>query len=177
MCIGPTQSNRIACFYFLPKSIVIRNVCISESHCTVFPSIIQVRDLLKLKSLIICSEHIYSKANILKCLVKKIHAFFSEQMAQIFTRIGQVGFGLAIAGAVANSALYNVEGGHRAVIFDRVSGVNDIVVGEGTHFMIPWIQKPYIFDIRARPKNVPSITGSKDLQNVNITLRILFRPR
>ena len=26
-----------------------------------------------------------------------------------------------------------------------------------------------------RPKNVPAITGSKDLQNVNITLRILFR--
>ena len=61
-------------------------------------------------------------------------------MAQIFTRIGQLGFGLAIAGAVANSALYNVDGGHRAVIFDRVSGVNNIVVGEGTHFMIPWIQ-------------------------------------
>merc|ERR1712113_816190 len=32
-------------------------------------------------------------------------------------------------------------------------------------------------DIRARPKNVPSVTGSKDLQNVNITLRILFRPK
>jgi prohibitin 1 len=30
---------------------------------------------------------------------------------------------------------------------------------------------------RSRPKNVPSVTGSKDLQNVNITLRILFRPR
>ena len=98
-------------------------------------------------------------------------------MAQIFTRIGQIGFGLAVAGAVANSALYNVDGGHRAVIFDRVSGVSKSVIGEGTHFMIPWIQKPYIFDIRARPKNVPSVTGSKDLQNVNITLRILFRPR
>jgi len=50
------------------------------------------------------------------------------------------------------------------------------VVGEGTHFYIPWVQRPYIFDIRARPRNVPVITGSKDLQNVNITLRILFRP-
>merc|ERR1719443_987160 len=43
--------------------------------------------------------------------------------------------------------------------------------------MIPWVQKPIIFDIRARPKNVPSVTGTKDLQNVNITLRILYRPR
>lgn len=38
------------------------------------------------------------------------------------------------------------------------------------------MQKPIIFDIRSRPRNVPVITGSKDLQNVNITLRILFRP-
>merc|ERR1712136_277931 len=36
---------------------------------------------------------------------------------------------------------------------------------------------PIIYDIRARPKNIPTITGSKDLQNVNITLRILFRPK
>ena len=115
---------------------------------------------------------------------------------QIFNRIGQLGVGLALAGGVANSALYNVDGGHRAVMFDRFRGVLPNVTGEGTHFMIPWVQRPIIYDIRARPKNVPSITGkwrnslrsrkqissifsflgSKDLQNVNITLRILFRP-
>jgi len=50
------------------------------------------------------------------------------------------------------------------------------VIGEGTHFFIPWVQKPIIFDIRSRPRNVPVVTGSKDLQNVTITLRILFRP-
>jgi prohibitin 1 len=96
--------------------------------------------------------------------------------AQIFNRIGQLGFGLAIAGGVVNSALYNVDGGHRAVMFDRFRGILPAVTGEGTHFMIPWVQRPIIYDIRARPKNVPTITGSKDLQNVNITLRILFRP-
>merc|ERR1711963_321058 len=101
---------------------------------------------------------------------------FTEMAAQIFNRLGQLGVGLAIAGGVVNSALYNVDGGHRAVMFDRFRGVLPSVSGEGTHFMIPWVQKPIVFDIRARPKNVPSITGSKDLQNVNITLRILFRP-
>jgi len=98
-------------------------------------------------------------------------------MGQIFNRIGQLGVGLALAGGVVQSALYNVDGGHRAVIFDRFQGVRDQVSGEGTHFMIPWVQRPIVFDIRSRPKNVPSITGSKDLQNVNITLRILFRPQ
>ncbi|KAK9728018.1 SPFH domain / Band 7 family [Popillia japonica] len=79
-------------------------------------------------------------------------------------------------GGVVNSALYNVDGGHRAVIFDRFSGVKKSVEGEGTHFFIPWVQRPIIFDVRSRPRNVPVMTGSKDLQNVNITLRILFRP-
>ncbi|KAI8427564.1 hypothetical protein MSG28_002071 [Choristoneura fumiferana] len=96
--------------------------------------------------------------------------------AQLFNRIGQVGLGMALVGGVVNSALYNVDGGHRAVIFDRFAGVKNLVVGEGTHFFIPWVQRPIIFDIRSRPRNVPTVTGSKDLQNVNITLRILFRP-
>ena len=97
-------------------------------------------------------------------------------MAQILTRLGQLGVGLAITGGVINSALYNVDAGHRAVIFDRFAGVKNTVVGEGTHFFIPWVQRPILFDIRARPRNVPVVTGSKDLQNVSITLRILFRP-
>lgn len=96
--------------------------------------------------------------------------------AQFFSRVGQLGLGVALVGGVVNSALYNVDGGHRAVIFDRFAGVKNQVVGEGTHFYVPWIQRPVIFDIRSRPRNIPVITGSKDLQNVNITLRILFRP-
>lgn len=98
-------------------------------------------------------------------------------LGNVFNRIGQLGVGLALAGGVVQSALFNVDGGHRAVIFDRFQVIKSQVVGEGTHFMIPWVQRPIVFDIRARPKNVPSVTGSKDLQNVNITLRILFRPR
>lgn len=56
-----------------------------------------------------------------------------------------------------------MDGGHRAVIFDRFSGIKKFVVGEGTHFFIPWVQKPVIFDIRARPRNVPVITASKGI--------------
>lgn len=72
--------------------------------------------------------------------------------------------------------LFTVDGGSRAVIFDRFAGIKKNVVGEGTHFLIPWVQRAIIYDIRSRPKSVSVITGSKDLQTVNITLRILFRP-
>lgn len=70
-----------------------------------------------------------------------------------------------------------VDGGHRAVIFDRFQGVKPDVIGEGTHFMIPWLHKPIIFDIRTRPRSVSVSTGSKDLQTVNISLRTLYRPQ
>jgi len=100
----------------------------------------------------------------------------AAQLSQMFTRVGQIGFGVAVVGSVVNSALYNVDAGHRAVIFDRFAGIKQSVIGEGTHFFIPWVQRPSIFDSRTRPRNVPVITGSKDLQTVNITLRLLFRP-
>lgn len=41
---------------------------------------------------------------------------------------------------------------------------------------IPWLHYPIIYDIRARPKLLTSPTGSKDLQMVNMGLRVLFRP-
>ncbi|KAK0425288.1 hypothetical protein QR680_009125 [Steinernema hermaphroditum] len=95
---------------------------------------------------------------------------------KLLGRLGQIGVGVAIVGGIAQSALYNVDGGQRAVIFDRFTGVKPDVAGEGTHFIIPGIQRPIIFDIRSTPRAITTVTGSKDLQNVSITLRILHRP-
>ena len=47
---------------------------------------------------------------------------------------------------------------------------------EGTHLMIPFIERPVIFDVRARPNVITSTSGSRDLQMVNISLRVLTRP-
>ena len=45
------------------------------------------------------------------------------------------------------------------------------------HFKIPVIYVPRYFEIRSRPRLINSSTGTKDLQTVDLTLRILFRPR
>ena len=74
------------------------------------------------------------------------------------------------------SSIYDVRGGSRAVIFDRLSGVKETVVNEGTHFLIPWLQKAIIFDVRTKPRIIGTTTGSKDLQMVSLTLRVLHRP-
>ncbi|CAH9056521.1 unnamed protein product [Cuscuta europaea] len=42
--------------------------------------------------------------------------------------------------------------------------------------MIPWIERPTIYDVRARPNLVESTSGSRDLQMVKIGLRVLTRP-
>ncbi|XP_045615022.1 prohibitin-2 [Procambarus clarkii] len=86
---------------------------------------------------------------------------------------------LAAAGAAAyglSQSLYTVEGGHRAIIFSRIGGIQPDIYTEGLHFRIPWFQYPVIYDIRARPRKITSPTGSKDLQMVNISLRVLSRP-
>lgn len=44
------------------------------------------------------------------------------------------------------------------------------VYPEGTHFMIPWFDRPVIYDVRARPNIVESTSGSRDLQMVRDTV-------
>uniref|UniRef100_A0A0R3RX74 PHB domain-containing protein n=1 Tax=Elaeophora elaphi TaxID=1147741 RepID=A0A0R3RX74_9BILA len=94
--------------------------------------------------------------------------------------VGPKGLAL-IAGTVATGfgikeSLFSVDAGHRAIMFNRIGGVGDAVYKEGLHFRVPWFQYPIIYDIRARPNQIRSPTGSKDLQMVNIGLRVLSRP-
>ncbi|KAF2432412.1 hypothetical protein EJ08DRAFT_669457 [Tothia fuscella] len=82
----------------------------------------------------------------------------------------------AVGLSIAQASIYDVKGGTRAVIFDRLTGVKEKVVNEGTHFLIPWLQKSIIYDVRTKPRNISTTTGSKDLQMVSLTLRVLHRP-
>uniref|UniRef100_A0A336LXX3 Prohibitin n=1 Tax=Culicoides sonorensis TaxID=179676 RepID=A0A336LXX3_CULSO len=85
-----------------------------------------------------------------------------------------VAIGAAAYGA--SQSMYTVEGGHRAIIFSRIGGIQNETYSEGLHFRIPWFQYPIIYDIRSKPRKISSPTGSKDLQMVNISLRVLARP-
>ncbi|KAK9899564.1 putative prohibitin PHB1 [Cystobasidium minutum MCA 4210] len=78
--------------------------------------------------------------------------------------------------AVAQASLYDVPGGTRAIIFDRFQGVKDKAIGEGTHFLIPGLQRAILYDVRIKPRNISTTTGSKDLQQVSLTLRVMSRP-
>jgi len=75
-----------------------------------------------------------------------------------------------------NKAMYTVDAGHMAIKYSRLSGVGNQPYREGLNFMLPWLERPIIFDTRARPHTMTSLTGSKDLQMVNISLRALAKP-
>lgn len=84
---------------------------------------------------------------------------------------------LAGAGFAALSAVYTVNPGHQAIVYNRIGGLDEVGVRtEGLNFVIPWFQRPVVFDCRTRPKLVNSTSGSKDLQMVEISLRVLFKP-
>jgi prohibitin 2 len=76
----------------------------------------------------------------------------------------------------AYNSFYTVQGGHRAIVFNRLSGMKDHVYGEGLNFNIPWFERPVIYDIRTRPVNLQTLTGSKDLQMVTLAIRVLHKP-
>lgn len=97
-------------------------------------------------------------------------------MASIFNKIMTGGFIFGVGGMFATQFLYTVPAGHRAILFDRIKGVRKEVKSEGMHFLLPILQWPINYEIRTRPTKIDSQTGSKDLQTVTISLRLLYRP-
>jgi prohibitin 1 len=98
-------------------------------------------------------------------------------MDKVLRNLGTASGALAVGAFTVSSCIYNVDGGERAVMFDSLrGGILPDVRGEGTHLMIPVIQRPVIIDVRTKPREIPSVTGTKDLQMVNIKLRVLWRP-
>ena len=76
---------------------------------------------------------------------------------------------VAAATVAVQASIYDVPGGYRAVMFDRFSGVKDKVCiicltvelwaevfyqasAEGTHFLVPWLQRAILYDVRIKPR-------------------------
>lgn len=95
---------------------------------------------------------------------------------KILNKIGALGGALFFSSFALNKFFYFVDGGERALVFDRFKGIKPDVYGEGIHFIVPFIQWPIFMEIRTTAKTINSKTGTKDLQMVNIDLRFLYRP-
>jgi prohibitin 2 len=97
-------------------------------------------------------------------------------MAQVvkgFAGAGVAGLALLYLGS---KSVFTVDPGHKALIFNRIGGLKDEVLTEGFHLVVPYFQWPIIYDVKTKPRNFQASTSNRDLQSVNITLRVLYRP-
>ncbi len=108
------------------------------------------------------------------------------------------GLGLGTYGLY--NSMVTIQPGHKGVIYNRIGGLDEIAgLKEGLNFVIPWFQRAVVFDCRTRPQPIDTHSGSKgnshllvgviyiyklqffifvslDLQMVQISLRVLFKP-
>lgn len=92
-------------------------------------------------------------------------------------KVGLAGLlGLSGLGYAGYKSIYTVDSGYQAVVFNQITGLRSTTYSMGTHFLIPFIERPYLFDIRRKATVRISNTGSKDLQMVKVSLRILHMP-
>ena len=97
-----------------------------------------------------------------------------ERASNLLISLGAITLGTSL---FVRNFFYTVDAGERAIIFDRLfGGLKGDVIGEGMHFYLPMIQTPIKYEIRSQPKLILSSTGTKDLQTIDISLRILHRP-
>lgn len=89
-----------------------------------------------------------------------------------------IGGGLVAIGGLTSFCTFTVDGGEKALMFDAITGrgVKDKVYGEGIHFKIPFLYEPIIYSVRLNPVTIETKTPARDLQLVDITVRILEKP-
>lgn len=80
-------------------------------------------------------------------------------------------------GVAAQSSIITIRPGQIGIVYNRLGGLNENrKCFEGMNFIIPWFQRAIIYDVKTRPQLINTQSGSKDLQMIQISLRILFRP-
>jgi len=45
------------------------------------------------------------------------------------------------------SSLYFVDTGHQALKFNKLTGVGSLTYKEGYHLMVPWFERPIIYNV------------------------------
>jgi prohibitin 2 len=89
--------------------------------------------------------------------------------------------GLGAGAYVIRESIVVVNPGHLGIVYNRFGvdggGISETkVCHEGINFVVPWFQRVVSYDCRVRPQLINSQSGSKDLQMVQISLRVLFKP-
>ena len=69
---------------------------------------------------------------------------------------------LGLGSYAAYHSVVTVQPGHKGVVYNRFNGLDDKHhLNEGINFVLPWFQRPIVFDVRTRPQPIDTTSGSK----------------
>ncbi|KAG5482614.1 hypothetical protein CUR178_05757 [Leishmania enriettii] len=88
----------------------------------------------------------------------------------------KIAIGAMAAGLSVYSCCFVVYPGEVCILYNKISGLKNAVYGEGLQGRIIGLDEILRFNVRVRPRTLQTMTGTKDLQMVNVRLRVLFRP-
>jgi len=68
------------------------------------------------------------------------------------TQLSALGGAIALIGSmykVGTTAVYTVDTGHKAIIFNKVTGLKETTYREGLHLKMPWFERAIIYNVKA----------------------------
>lgn len=68
------------------------------------------------------------------------------------------------------TAVFKVDPGQNAIVFSKLTGMKNSVLREGWHLLLPWFERPIIYDVKSHPRVFSNTSGTRDLQMVDIQL-------
>jgi regulator of protease activity HflC (stomatin/prohibitin superfamily) len=78
------------------------------------------------------------------------------------------------AGVILLSSLVIVPAGHRAVVFNQGTGVQEFERGEGISFVVPFFQQATLVDVRTKVYVYESFVQSQDLQEITLPIAVNY---
>ena len=75
---------------------------------------------------------------------------------------------------LAVSSFKVVGAGKRGVVFSQLSGVKDILLGEGLHFKLPFLEEIIPIDVQVQKSQTEANAASRDLQNISSMIAVNF---
>lgn len=62
--------------------------------------------------------------------------------------------------------------GERGVIFNRTTGIENRTLGEGIHFVVPFVQDVHKLSVRVQKTEIQAASASKDLQTITAVIAV-----
>ena len=87
---------------------------------------------------------------------------------------GSMGFFFCMV--MVKKGIYRNEPGYQSLHFNLLSGIGKQTFKEGYHIVVPFLERPIIFDCKMKNHMYLCVCGTKDLQTVQLKTRLITRP-